>query len=128
MGRSIDSECDTAASPGFDRHGPREPVDGGQVVLDDLRECLIGHVEVEIVVLRAVIVVTGQLVVMARAIGEVNRSRRLLPVETVMDVAMRVREPREEEPERRQPRPAFRDHAARIAAPGSTGYPCPRQL
>ena len=123
---SIDVRRERAARQRLDLHRPDERIDGRQVVLDDLRERLVRHVEIEIVVLGAavlggvvvgVVVVMGrQLVVMIGAVGEMDRRGRLLAVETVMDVAMRVREPCEEQPERREPGPAFRHHEPRIAA------------
>ena len=61
------------------------------------RERLVRHVEIEIVVLgAAVVVVAGDLVIVVRAVDEVHGRRRLLTVEAVVHVAMGVREPREE--------------------------------
>ena len=68
--------------------------------------------------------VAGHLVVVVRAVDEVHGSRRLLPVEAVVHVAVGVREPREEHGERREPRPAFRDHAAEDSGSRRSGYPC----
>jgi len=61
------------------------------------------RVDVKIVVLGTVAVVPGSLVMVVGAVGEVHGGRRLLAVEAVVHVAMRVRDPREEQGEPGEP-------------------------
>lgn len=94
-----------------------------QIVLERFGEGLIRDVDVEIVV-PAARIVTGKLVVMVRAVGEMDGRGRLLAVEAVVHVAMCVRERSEQPRGTGQPCPTFRDHhTPRIASRERTGYP-----
>ena len=74
----------------------------GRSCLHGFRECLVRHVEVEVVVLGAVRV-AGHFMVVVGAVDEVHGSRRLLPVEAIVHVAVGVGEPGEQHRERCEP-------------------------
>ena len=97
--------------------------DRRQVVLERFGEGLVRDVDVEIVVVTARIV-TGKLVVVIGRIGEVHGRGRLLAVEAVMHVAVRIRQRGEQPCDPGQACPTFRYHAPRIASRDRTGYPC----
>ena len=108
----------------FDIDAPnRRGRDSRQIVLERLCEGLIRDVDIEIVVSVARIV-TGKLVVVIGAVREVHGRGRLLAVEAIMHVAVRVRKRGEQPRDPGQPCPTFRDHVPRIASRSRTGYPC----
>jgi len=103
MGWGIDAGFERVAQRRVERYRQGDDRNRRQVVLDDLRERLALHVDVEIVVLLAIVVVTEGPVMMIRAVGDMHGRRRLLAVEAVVYVAMRVRDPCEEQGEPGEP-------------------------